>query len=576
MAMSLDAAAVREQIVGIDALFDTPYGKRLMFYADYTASGRTLHFVEDYLKQQQNYFANTHTDDDMTGRYMTHLVEDAEQKIKQAVNADHTSKVVCVGAGATGAIERMQQIVGVALSSVTRMHLQEMLQGALSEEHLQTVKAYCQQHQPVVFVGPYEHHSNEVSWRESLATVVEVNLTDDGEIDLGHLETLLNDERYKHRLRIGSFSAASNVTGMISPVYDLAVLLHKYDALAFIDYAASAPYVAIDMNPEPLEAGDNPSLDAIFVSPHKFVGGPGSSGLLVFNQRCYHDHLPPSMAGGGTVDYVGPEVHDFIHDIETREKAGTPGILQVLKTAMAFEVKKAVGQDAITQIEHRMLGRVFSRWVQHPRIEILGNQDPEKRIGIIAFNIKDISSRYLHPRYVTTLLNDLFGIQSRAGCSCAGPYGHRLLDIDEQKSLDYRAWVGKGFNGIKPGWCRVGVHYTMDDADIDYLIQAVEYIADYGALFLSDYHFDPMTGLWQHRESTPVKPSLNLEDALNRQPTAATALDTASRVRMYRRQLDQAQQIALQHVKMASAERIALDPTLSDVQFFALVEENCA
>ncbi|MES9875295.1 MAG: aminotransferase class V-fold PLP-dependent enzyme, partial [Candidatus Sedimenticola sp. 6PFRAG7] len=284
----LDTDYLRSQIIGVDTEIETPFGKRLMSYADYTASGRSLHFIENYLQQLERLYANSHTEDDTSGRVTTQLLHHAERRIKEMVNAGPHGRIIACGTGATGAIDRMQQLVGVKLPAASRLILNNLLDGFLGDEKSTGFKAYCRDHQPVVFVGPYEHHSNEVSWREGMATVVEVRLTHDGGIDLAHLEQLLQDPSYQNRLRIGSFSAASNVTGMRSPVDDIARLLHRYNALAFFDFAACAPYVPIDMNPENSTPGDTYSLDAVFISPHKFLGGPGSSGILVFNERCYH------------------------------------------------------------------------------------------------------------------------------------------------------------------------------------------------------------------------------------------------------------------------------------------------
>jgi selenocysteine lyase/cysteine desulfurase len=423
------------------------------------------------------------------------------------------------------------------------------LSGFFGETGVEGFHAYCREHQPVVFVGPFEHHSNEISWRESLATVVEVALADDGGIDLADLQRLLCDPAYLGRLRIGSFSAASNVTGMRSPVLEIAELLHRHDALAFFDYAASAPYVDIDMNPVVDDAIDGHGashryLDAIFVSPHKFLGGPGSSGLLVFNKRCYHPELPPSIAGGGTVDYVGPDDHDFMHDIEAREKAGTPGILQTLRAALAFEVKTAVGIGRIEQLESEMLRRAFACWGGHSRIEILGNPDPARRVGIVSFNIRDPQGQYLHPRFITTLLNDLFGIQSRAGCSCAGPYGHQLLGIDEQRATEYRAWINRGYHGVKPGWCRVGFHYVFDVAEVDYLIDSVLFVAEHGHRFVHQYRFDAHSGGWQHREWRDEGPEFSLQASLQAPRSASAAMPVAIRHGLYREYLEQAAVLA--------------------------------
>ena len=472
---------LRRELIGADAPIETPFGERLMMYADYTASGRCLCFVENYLRQLQRIYANSHTEDDISGRSMTQLLKEAEISIKGSVNAGETGRIISVGSGATGAIDKLQQIIGVSLPPATRRQMDSLLGDALGSDKAETFKACLKENQPIVFVGPYEHHSNEISWRENLASVVAVRLDQDGGIDLKHLEKLLKDPAYQGRKRIGSFSAASNVTGIISPVHEIAALLHRYDAIACFDYAASAPYVQIDMNP-PAEAYEgDASLDAIFISPHKFLGGPGSSGVLVFNERLYQRDLPPTVSAGGTVDYVGTSNQDFIARIEEREKPGTPGVLQVLKAAMVFEVKDNVTVARIAQREHELLVKVFDRWRNHPGIEILGNQDPAKRVAIVSFNILSNSqdaqnSHYLHPKFVTTLLNDLFGIQSRAGCSCAGPYGHRLLSIDDETSEKYRTCVVDGYSGIKPGWCRISMHYVMDDLEVDFLLDAVDFV----------------------------------------------------------------------------------------------------
>jgi selenocysteine lyase/cysteine desulfurase len=531
---------LRRQIVGIDSAFDTPFGRRLMVYCDYTASGRCLLFVERYLQGLQRIYANTHTEDDLTGRSMSRLLHEAEAMIKRSVNAGPEGRVIAVGTGATGAIDKLQQILGVAFPPATREVLSDELRQFLGTERFEEFRAFQRSQQPVVFVGPYEHHSNEVTWRQGLATVVEVELAEDGGIDLAQLERLLEDPAYQGRMRIGSFSAASNVTGMRSPVREIARLLHAHGAWACFDYAASAPYVEIDMNPPVGAEGGDPSIDAVFISPHKFLGGPGSSGVLVFNERLYHRELPPSVAGGGTVDYVSPVDQDFIADIEEREKAGTPGVLQTFKAALAMELKRQVGVERIEAREHELLARAMRRWSTNGNIEILGNPDPERRIGIVSFNLRDPRGRYLHPKLVTVLLNDLFGIQSRAGCSCAGPYGHRLLGIDRPTSELYRDWVRKGFQGIKPGWCRVGFHYSMDDLDAGFIVDAVEFLAGHGSRFLPLYEFDVESGEWKHREYQESHVPFSLEAALEARGCDETALPPDERARLYRGYLDEA------------------------------------
>jgi len=573
-ACKLDFAALRNQVIGADATVTTPFGDRLMVYADYTASGRCLGLVERYIQNLQRIYANTHTEDDISGRSMTHLLEQAEGAIKQSVNAGPDGCIICVGSGATGAIDKLQQIIGVALAPATRQKLTAMLADLLGEEADLRFARYLKQHQPVVFVGPYEHHSNEISWREGLATVVEVNLAADGGIDTAHLESLLQEDAYRGRMRVGSFSAASNVTGMRTPVHEIAALLHRHGALAFFDYAACAPYVEIDMNPPADRYGGDASLDAVFISPHKFLGGPGSSGVLVFNRRIYHSELPPSVSAGGTVDYVGPDSQDFIADIEEREKAGTPGVLQILKAGLAFQIKDHIGVPAIEKRERELLHRTFERWHRNPKIEILGNPDPERRISIVSFNLKDPRGKYLHPKFVTTLLNDLFGIQSRAGCSCAGPYGHRLLDIDHDTSERYRKWIQKGFCGIKPGWCRISLHYVMDDLEVDYILDAIDFVAEQGHRFMPLYDFDVHTGTWLHKTDCTCLEGFSLDAALACQGYQSRTLSQDERRHLYAAYLGEAGRLAADLATEQPPPEHRLDSGLEELRFFSVPEPS--
>ncbi len=566
----LDPAYLRQQIVGVDSTFKTPFGERLLFYCDYTASGRCLRFIETYLQDLQRIYANTHTEDDITGRSMSRLLRAAEAGIKRSVNAGPNGCIVACGTGATGAIDKLQQIVGVALAPATRKNIQALMRAANPDLQDEDIDALFAKRQPVVFIGPYEHHSNELSWRESLATTVRVRMDADGGIDLDHLEELLRQPAYQNRLRIGSFSAASNVTGMRTEVHRIASLLHRYGAIACFDYAACAPYVTIDMNPEPSGEEDDPSIDAIFISPHKFLGGPGASGILVFNQRIYHRELPPSVSGGGTVDYVSPDSQDFIRDIEEREKAGTPGVLQTLKAGLVFQVKDRVGVERIERRENELTRRALESWGKNERIEILGNPDPARRIGIISFNIKSPKGGYLHHKFVTALLNDLFGIQSRAGCSCAGPYGHRLLRINRGTSERFREVVQDGHCGMKPGWCRVGLHWVMDDAEAEYVIAAVHLVAHQGYLFLRLYDFDLHSGTWTHRSAVDTLPSFSLEAALGGPAAEPEVVPLATRRHLYDHYLAEAKRWAerLQNEPPGSSATLAGE--LGDLQFFPL------
>lgn len=566
---TIDPSYLRQQIVGVDSTFETPFGERLMSYCDYTASGRCLRFVESYLQGLQRIYANTHTEDDITGRSMSQLLHEAEESIKKSVNAGPSGRIIACGTGATGAIDKLQQLVGVALPPATRKNICDMLADSDSKMSCEDVGDLFHKSQPVVFIGPYEHHSNEISWRESLATTVQVQMDANGNIDLLHLEELLQDPRYQNRIRIGSFSAASNVTGMRSDVRSISCLLHAHDAIACFDFAACAPYVEIDMNPAPV-ADEDPSIDAIFISPHKFLGGPGSSGVLVFNERIYNRDLPPTVSAGGTVDYVGINGQDFINRIEEREKAGTPGVLQTLKAGLVFQIKDRVGVDFINAREHELTARAFHRWGEAEGIEILGNPDPAQRVGIMSFNIKSSVGGYLHHKFVTALLNDLFGIQSRAGCSCAGPYGHRLLDIDDDTSELYRGAVQHGYCGMKPGWCRVGLHWVMDDAEADYVIDAVLFIAHHGHLFLSLYNFDLCSGTWTHKQESSTLQTFSLDAALRGDDNAPAVLTVALRKQLYDHYMTDANRWVEKLRNEAPAVLEKLEGDLGEIQFFAM------
>jgi len=566
---TIDPSYLRQQIVGVDSTFETPFGERLMSYCDYTASGRCLKFVESYLQGLQRIYANTHTEDDITGRSMSQLLHEAEESIKNSVNAGPNGRIIACGTGATGAIDKLQQLVGVALPPATRKNICDMLADSDSKVSCEDVGVLFHKSQPVVFIGPYEHHSNEISWRESLATTVQVRMDASGNIDLTHLEELLRDPAYQNRTRIGSFSAASNVTGMRSDVRGIASLLHAHDAIACFDFAACAPYVEIDMNPEPV-GDEDPSIDAIFISPHKFLGGPGSSGVLVFNERIYDRDLPPTVSAGGTVDYVGMSGQDFIGRIEEREKAGTPGVLQTLKAGLVFQIKDRVGVDFINKREHELTARAFDRWSEEEGIEILGNPDPAQRVGILSFNIKSSVGGYLHHKFVTALLNDLFGIQSRAGCSCAGPYGHRLLDIDDDTSELYRGAVQHGYCGMKPGWCRVGLHWVMDDAEADYVINAVLFIARHGHLFLSLYDFDLCSGTWTHKHESTALQTFSLDAALRDDDNDPAVLTLPLRKQLYDHYMTDANRWVEKLKNDAPASLETLEGDLGDIQFFAL------
>lgn len=468
----------RQHIIGYDWMFETPYGKKKLIYADWIASGRLYRPIEERMINEFGpMLGNTHTETNYTGTSMTLSYREARQQIKTHVNASEEDAILPVGSGMTGAVAKLQRLLGLKMHEqwMPFLHVPEALR-------------------PVVFITHMEHHSNQTSWEESFCDVVIVPPDEEGLVSLRNFEDALN--QFKHRpVKYVSVTAASNVTGIETPYFEIAELTHRHGGWCFVDFACAAPYVDMNMNPpNPLQR-----LDAVFFSPHKFLGGPGTPGILIFNNSIYHNRVP-DQPGGGTVKWTNPwGGHSFIDSIEDREDGGTPAFMQTIKAALCIELKEQMGTKDMRAREAFLVHKVFDSLLRIPNLHILASHIPQ-RLGVISFYIDN-----LHYNLAVKLLNDRYGIQVRGGCSCAGTYGHYLLHVSPDVSRRITEKIDHGDYSEKPGWVRLSIHPTMTDEEADVIVEAIETIARDFRKWEGDYRYDPHTNEYHHRDEDMKK-----------------------------------------------------------------------
>ncbi|MEY4936813.1 MAG: hypothetical protein RIS64_3172 [Bacteroidota bacterium] len=467
-------APFRQNIIGINKAFQSPYGQKNILYADWTASGRLYHPIEQQLMEQiAPFVGNTHTETNICGTSMTLAYHQAREIIKKHVNAAPEDCIISYGSGMTGVVNKFQRILG------------------LKQPEQQRQVQLPETQRPIVFITHMEHHSNQTSWLETICDMEIIAPNENGLVDLNHLLELL--ERYKDRhTKIAAVTACSNVTGIQTPYHQIAAMLHRAGGWCFVDFACSAPYVSIDMHPKNSEE----YLDAIYFSPHKFLGGPGTSGILIFNPRLYRNRVPDNP-GGGTVKWTNPwKEHEYIDNIEDREDGGTPPFLQTIKTALCILLKEAMGVEKMLLREEELLSIAFSRLKKISNLHILA-EHIQHRLGIISFYVDG-----LHYNLGVRLLNDKFGIQVRGGCSCAGTYGHYLLQVSEKMSHNITDKIHNGDLRLKPGWIRFSLHPTTTDKEAQFVCESIESLAKNYTKWALDYQYDPKTNEFTHSKAS--------------------------------------------------------------------------
>jgi len=476
-----DFTPYRNQVIGIDQKFATPYGEKRIIYADWTASGRLYRPVEEYIVNGLGPFvANTHTETTVTGTHMTAAYRQAQKIIKRHVHASENDAIFFSGFGMTAVINKLQRLLGLRIP----------------DQYCGKLTGRCRK-KPLVIITHMEHHSNHTSWNECYCRVEIIRRGSDGLPDLDHLEQIL--KRHQDReLKIGSFTACSNVTGIHTPYQRMAEIMHRHGGYCFIDFAAAAPYTAMDMHP----ADPAQRLDAIFFSPHKFLGGPGSSGVMVLNKELYRSRVP-DHPGGGTVLWTNPwGEQKYYDDIELREDGGTPGFLQAIRASLAIQLKEDMGVAAMLAREEELKNLLTAKLGEHPGIQVLepGQQD---RLGIVSFY-----SLHRHHNLIVRLLNDHFGIQTRGGCSCAGTYGHILLHVKRELSQAITEKINAGDLTEKPGWVRISLHPIMTEEEVLQIASAVHEVLDNYDRWQEDYILEPRTAEFHHRTWQEQLPDL--------------------------------------------------------------------
>lgn len=481
MSLELYFSQFREKIIGINQTFNSPYGAQSLVYCDWTASGRLYGPIEDKLTHQFGPFvANTHTETSTSGAAMTLAYHKARKIIKSHVNANENDVLITTGSGMTGVINKFQRILGLKVVENLKAH-------TMVPEEIK----------PIVFISHMEHHSNQTSWLETIADVEVVPCNEHGLLCLKEFEKCI--KKHEHRtIKIASITSCSNVTGIKTNYHKVAKLIHQYNGLCFVDFACCAPYVSIDMHPEE----EDEYLDAIFFSPHKFLGGPGSAGVLIFNKKLYKNTVPDNP-GGGTVSYTNPwGQHDYFDDVETREDGGTPAFLQTIRIALSIQLKEKMGTQKIKEREDEINLIVFKTLEQLKGVRILA-PNHKKRLSIFSFYFE----KY-HFNLVVKLLNDRFGIQTRGGCSCAGTYGHFLLNVNQETSTKIKNQILEGCNTEKPGWVRLSLHPTITNKELTFICNALKELSEKIEVWANDYKYDPSKNDFVHKTIMPAEKQL--------------------------------------------------------------------